>query len=430
MRHTVRVLASLPRSVADLRAIADMHGGYRALATHGLFYLGYPPLFAAARGSRVLRRQDIALITGTQGKTTSLRAVRHVLGLPLDNWSESSNNVRGEVAWTVLREGRGTRTVPVEAADGIGMMATYARWLRPRVSTVLNVGAEHLAGLGSLAAAADEMAPAVEVLPPDGCAVLNADDPHVRPLAERTSADVRWFGRSAQADVRIADVSADSQRRLIVTLRADGTQLVIPTQLVGGHYAHVVAAAVATGLALGVPVSQSAARLATLPVTPRRLEPTVTTGGATLLGDDFKTTPETIYAGLAEASLWPAQRRWVVIGELWMLPDGRVADHYRAVARAIAEVADDVITVGAPWLEHADAWRGLAVPVRSVVSVAEATALLAAESGEGDLIYLKGDEDFRLRRITLALQGRRVTCNRIECRRRQLMCDDCPHLAR
>ena len=58
------------------------------------------------------------------------------------------------------------------------------------------------------------------------------------------------------------------------------------------------------------------------------------------------------------------------------------------------------------------------------------TALLAAESGEGDLIYLKGDEDFRLRRITLALQGRRVTCNRIECRRRQLMCDDCPHLAR
>ena len=37
---------------------------------------------AKVSSPRVLRRQDIALITGTQGKTTSLRAVRHVCTRP------------------------------------------------------------------------------------------------------------------------------------------------------------------------------------------------------------------------------------------------------------------------------------------------------------------------------------------------------------
>ena len=417
--------ASLPRPFADLRAVAEMHGGYGALAAHGLFYLGYPPLFAAARATRALRHQDIAFITGTQGKTTTLRAGRHLLDLDLDNWSESNNNVRGEVAWTVLREPGRNRAIPVEAADGIGMMATYAKWLRPRVSTILKVGAEHLAGLGTLAAVADEMAPAVEVLPADGWAVLNADDPHVGPLAERTTAQVMWFGRDARSRGRIVDVTPDPERKIVVTLAVDGAEIVIPTRLVGVHYAHVVAAAMATGLALGVPTTHSAKRLATLPVTPRRLEPIVTTVGAVILGDDFKATPETIYAGLAEVAHWPAARRWVVIGELWMLPDSNAAAHYRSVAKAIAGVADEVITVGAPWLHYADAWQGLRVPLTSVVTVGEAIKLLAATTQPGDLIYLKGDEDFRLRRITLALQGRQVTCNRVEYRRRHLMCDAC-----
>ena len=429
LRHTGFVFASLPRSGAELRAIADMHGGYGALAAHGMYYLGYPPLFAAARASRALRRQDVALITGTQGKTTTLRAVRHILGLHLDNWTESNNNVRGEVALTVLRERSRTRIVPVEAADGIGMMANYARWLKPQVSTILNVGAEHLSGLGSLTAAAHEMAPAVAVLPADGWAVLNIDDPYVRALAERTSARVLWFGRDARAQVRIIHVTPDPQRRIVLTLAIDEVEYVIATQLVGEHYAHVVAASVATGLAMGVPVVHSVARLATLPVTPRRLEPKSTTSGATILGDDFKTTPETIYVGLTEFAHWPADRRWVVIGELWMLPDANVASHYRSVAAAIAGIADPEITVGQPWLDYADVWRGLDVPVTSVVTVAEATARLADATRPGDLIYLKGDEDFRLRRITLALSGREVTCNRIECRR-QLLCDVCPDLAR
>lgn len=413
-----------------VRTIADMHGGYGALAVHGVVLRGYRPLFAAARASSLFRGQEIVFVTGTQGKTTTLRAIRHLLGLELDNWSESNTNVGGQVAWTVLREPRSTRVVPVEAADGIGMMPTYATALRPRVSTVLNVGAEHLAGLGSLSAAAAEMAPAVEVLPKDGWAVLNSDDLHVRALAGRTRARVLWFGRNPSSRVRIMDVAPGAGRRLTVSLIIDGSMYHARTQLVGEHYGHVVAATVATGLALGLSPTHSVTRLASLPVTPRRLEPVEIAPGAILLGDDFKTTPETIYAGLAEFAKWPAACRWVVIGELWMLPDTDVESHYRAVAAAIDSVADRVITVGAPWLDFRSVWEGLDVPVESFVTVAEATSYLRAEVSAGDLIYLKGDEDFRLRRITLALLGRRVTCNRVECRRRELLCDVCPDLAK
>ena len=190
MRHTVPVLAS-SRSVADLRAIADMHGGYRALATHGLFYLGYPPLFAAARGSRALRRQDIALITGTQADHQLARRAPRARP-PLDNWSESSNNVRGEVAWTVLREG-----MHQDGACRGGRRHRHDGHLCPLVAptgpTVLNVGAEHLAGLARWRLPPTRWHPAVEVRRRTVAPCSARGRSHVRPLARRTSADVRWF---------------------------------------------------------------------------------------------------------------------------------------------------------------------------------------------------------------------------------------------
>ena len=59
---------------------------------------------------------------------------------------------------------------------------------------VLNVGESHLGMFGSREAIAKAKGELVEALPPDGTAVLNADDPKVAAMADRTMARVVLFG--------------------------------------------------------------------------------------------------------------------------------------------------------------------------------------------------------------------------------------------
>jgi UDP-N-acetylmuramoyl-tripeptide--D-alanyl-D-alanine ligase len=98
-------------------------------------------------------------------------------------------------------------------ARGIGHL-TYLTGLVPLdAALVLNVGAGHAGEFGGSAATAQAKGELVEALPADGIAVLNADDPLVAAMAQRTAAPVTWFGYSPHAHVRAEQVHLDEQGR-------------------------------------------------------------------------------------------------------------------------------------------------------------------------------------------------------------------------
>ncbi|WP_306723599.1 Mur ligase family protein, partial [Gulbenkiania mobilis] len=72
----------------------------------------------------------------------------------------------------------------------------------PSIAAVLNVGTAHLGEFGSREAIAAAKGEIVEVLPADGTAVLNADDPLVAAMAARTHARVLTFGRGGDVTWR------------------------------------------------------------------------------------------------------------------------------------------------------------------------------------------------------------------------------------
>lgn len=424
------MVETLPTTLGQLRQLASVHGGYYRLFRWGGYFYGTKPLLRAARLRLRATSSGTILISGTQGKTTALRMIRQVLGLPLDAWSDSNTNVRGEVPWTVLREPRGAPLIPLEVGDGVGALPAFAAYLEPRMAVLLNVGQEHLAALRDLESAADELAVLLAALPEDGVAMLNHDDAHVRGLASPISTEVVWFGHDEGCAVRIRDEGRGPDGRLWVDVEVDGSVHRVATRLVGLHYAAAVAASVAVGLRCGIPIREVAARLAGLPPTPSRLEPMRSTKGATILSDDFKATPETVHAGLAEVAAWPAGRRWIILGDLTNLPDAEVTRHYADVARHAAEAGDEVVTVGDEWGSMSPAWQGLPISSRHAESFAAAVAIVADEHAEDDLIYVKGCEDTRIRRVSLALAGYDVRCAKPECKIVQVLCESCPALGR
>ncbi|MEA2536760.1 MAG: UDP-N-acetylmuramoyl-tripeptide--D-alanyl-D-alanine ligase, partial [Chloroflexota bacterium] len=156
-------------------------------------------------------------ITGSIAKTSTKEAVAAVLATrhrTLKNEGNENNEIG--LPLTVLRLGADDRALVLEMGMYVeGEIGDLVRIARPRIGVVTAVQPVHLARIGSIEAIETEKGRLVEALPPSGTAVLNADDPRVARMAERTSARVLTYGFEPGADVRadgIAPTASDGMR--------------------------------------------------------------------------------------------------------------------------------------------------------------------------------------------------------------------------
>src|SRR3546814_7223419 len=98
----------------------------------------------------------------------------------------------------------------------------------------------------------------------NGTAVLNADDPRVMAMADRFAGSIITFGLAEQAALRAEQVRSAWPERLSFTAVYQGQAVEIRTRLCGTHWASAVLAALAVGLAAGIPLDQEAKAIAPL----------------------------------------------------------------------------------------------------------------------------------------------------------------------
>lgn len=380
----------------------------------------------------LLRGACVTAVTGSYGKTTTVRALRAILGLEADGWAELNTNCLGEVAWTLLREAPWCGRVVAEVGAGTpGKLARYAAVLRPDVVVVTCLGQEHLAAFGSVEAIRAEKAELVSAVGSAGCVILNGDDPQVRLMAGRSRGRVVWFGEREGHEFRGTDLREEWPRGLCFTLETGGRAYPVRLRWPGSRAVVPALASLAAGVQSGVPVEEAIRRLETVAPTPGRLAATVVPGGAVVVRDDYKATPETVMAALSVLAAAPARRRWVVMGDLNNLPGPDEAAAYREVGLALGRVAERVVVVGERGPMYAAGFgpeERERCRLEAVPDVASALALLRPVLGEGDVVLIKGYEDQGLARVALALEGREVGCGVRWCVLRHQRCDDCRYL--
>lgn len=392
----------------------------------------------AARVHRAVlsRHKRVVMVVGTYGKTTTTRAVAAVLGLPPDPWLDRNANCLGLVAWSLLRQPVWRRYAAIEA--GIGepdTMGVFVRTLRPQVVVVTCIGSEHIQSFRDAEHLRSEKAEAVRGLGPHDLAVLNFDDPNVAWMASQTRARVIRYGFDPAWEIHAKAWEQDWLHGTRITMSVHGEEIAMRARLLGENSIYALLAAVAVGVAEGLPAALAVERAAALPPTPGRMQPVPLPGGATALCDDYKGSVETMHAALDFIANLPARRRIVVLGGLDSPPNPQ-RRYYRAVAEHASRVADHVIVVGYTHREYVGELRrgqgggsrlsGFDVAPR----IAEAVALLHKTIGPGDVVLVKGQKSQNLRRIVLALQGREVRCAVDACRLHLQQCDNCPLLGR
>ncbi|HET8654290.1 MAG TPA: UDP-N-acetylmuramoyl-L-alanyl-D-glutamate--2,6-diaminopimelate ligase [Longimicrobiaceae bacterium] len=357
-------------------------------------------------------------VTGTNGKTTSVAILRHLLD---SNGPAASIGTLGAVGpdGAVIPGTEGLTTPgPVDVprwlrrlgdagALAVAMEVSSHALDQNRVAAArfdaalyTNLSRDHLDYHGTLEAYRQAKLRLVELVKPGGAVVVNADDPAWRDIQSH-SARVVSYGIESAADVRAEDVRFGGGG-MEWTLRTPGGAADVRLPLYGSYNVANALGAAAVLWSLGWGEARIAEGLASLPQVPGRLERVPTPEGAAAVLIDYAHTPDALARALAAL-------RPLVEGRLIVL-FGAGGDRDRGkrpeMGRIAAEGADlSIVTSDNPRtedpariLDEIEAGMGGA-PRRRVLDRREAirTALDLAEPGDLVLLAGKGHETYQIR---------------------------------
>ncbi|MGF1630370.1 MAG: aminoacyl-tRNA hydrolase [Kiloniellaceae bacterium] len=300
--------------------------------------------------------------------------------------------------------------------------------VRPMIGVVTKVGEDQLKAFGSKEAIAAEKGKLITSLPPEGTAVLNADDPLVLAMGEGFKGRVITFGLNDGADLQARELRSDWPQRLSFTVTYRGEDHPVQTQLCGKHWVTSTLAALATGVAAGIPLAEAAKAVAQVAPGRARMQPVTTPDGVTFVRDDWKASfwgMSAVFDFLKDAK---AERKIVVFGTLADY-QGSVGPKYQTLGQEALKVADVVIFAGsmATYGLSAQKFASKDQVLMAFPDVRQASVELGKILRAGDLVLLKGSGPAdHLGRLYHARTGP-VACWRMDCGK-DMLCDACPLL--
>ena len=256
--------------------------------------------------------KPLVAITGSAGKTSTKEIVAALLSIRyrVTKTIGNLNNHLG-LPLTLLRLNPDADIAVVEMGmNHAGEIRDLAAMARPQIGVVTNVGYAHIEAFDSIEAIAAAKRELIESLPPDGVAVLNADDSRVAQFQTHFGGKIITYGTAAGADVRAVDVqSSPGGSRFTVN------EIVFTTRLSGRHAVSNILAAVAVAGHFEIPLVELVEPIRSLAPGKMRGERRQLRG-ITILDDSYNSNPEAARGMLDVLTAEPAARRIAVLGEM------------------------------------------------------------------------------------------------------------------
>ena len=380
-----------------------VRNGRRAAAIAASVFYGEP--------ERSLR---MVAVTGTNGKTTSVWVLRHMLSKREPTASlgtlgailDDGTTLPGTESLTTPGPVELARTLRVLVDSGVRMLAMEVsshaldqgrvHVLDFDVAVFTNLSRDHLDYHGTLETYLGAKRSLVKLLKRDGTAVINADDPAWKGLSREAPSSLT-FGVQNDADVRATHVERSATGARFDLHTPDGrARAELP--LLGDFNVHNALGAAGACLALGFTVHETAEAMTSIPQVPGRLE-RISDNPCPVLRD-YAHTPDALERVLRTLRPLTAGRLIVVFGAGGDRDRGK-----RPLMGAIAETHADlaIVTSDNPRTEDPDAiideieagMSGSHVRVTDRTA-AIAHALTTASADDVILLAGKGHETYQI----------------------------------
>lgn len=349
----------------------------------------------------------LVAITGSSGKTTVKNLVRAVLdrcGATLATEGNFNNEIGVPLTLLRLAPEHDFAVVEMGAAKA-GDIAWLCELARPDVAVLLNAMPAHLQGFGSVEAVAEAKGEIYDGLGGRGTAVINADQPFARRWRARAgSAAVLDYGLEQPAAIRASAISSRGTAGVSFIASTPEGDVPVALRLPGLHNVSNALAAIAVGLACGVPLVEISAALAAVEPVPGRLAISAGRDGCTVIDDCYNANPGSVRAAvdlLADCE----GRRTLVLGEMRELGPESARMH-----REMGEYARD---------RGIERFWGVGEALREAVEAFgeggrhfegrdRAIAAVPGEFGAGDTVLVKGSRGAAMEHLLAALIDRQM----------------------
>ncbi|MHC5260783.1 UDP-N-acetylmuramate--L-alanine ligase [Streptomyces sp. UC4497] len=336
-------------------------------------------------------------VAGTHGKTTttSMLAVSlkslglqpsYAIGGDLDVPGSNADHGEGEI-------------FVAEADESDRSFHKY----KPEVAIILNVELDHHANYASM----DEIYESFETftgkITPGGTLVIAADQAGAAELTRRvrdtTSLKVVTYGESEGADIRIHKITPRGLASE-VTVLMDGKLLTFTVSVPGRHYAQNAVAALAAGVAMGIPARNLASALKSYTGVKRRLQLKGEVNGVQVI-DSYAHHPTEMTADLEAMRAAAADSRLLVLFQPHLF--SRTQELGKEMGQALGLADSSVVLDIYPAREDPipgitsaliiDAAREAGADVQAAADKDAAVAAVAGMAKPGDLVLTMGAGD-------------------------------------
>jgi UDP-N-acetylmuramoyl-tripeptide--D-alanyl-D-alanine ligase len=380
----------------------------------------------------------IIAVTGSQGKTSTRRAITTVLrsrftvrspeknfnneiGVPLTVLGEKSPG-KSITGWLgVLARSYFVKSYPdylvLEfGADHPGDVQALVDMAQPSVGVLTGISAVHAAYFENIEALAKEKEVLILSLPEDGLAILNADEDRVLQVKDRAAAEVQTYGlegddlsaENVQISTRLDDSFEPGEELAVTTavILENGVQAgeISLTNFLGYAPVSSCLAAMAVGRRFGLSVNEMIEVLEKdlMPVA-GRLRPLPGIKGTLIIDDSYNASPSAMHNGLDILSMFTpgeeVDRRIAALGSMAEL--GQYSDEeHRMIGEHVAKVSDIFVAVGEAIQPAVKAAKDAGMQrVEWFATSIEAGRYLDRELQQGDIVYVKGSQSARMEHV-------------------------------
>jgi len=356
-------------------------------------------LGAAAKDYRSKYQGFVFGVTGTNGKTTAKEMMRSVISSS-QSVHATDGNFNNHIGLPLTVFGLETShdcaviEMGMSAAGEIAYLGSIAQ---PDVGVILNVGPAHMEFFESIEAVADAKMEMLEAIEPGGAAIINGDDPLLKPAFERFTGAIRTFGLGEGCEFRAENIETDENGCASFTVDSVEIALSIP----GRHNVYNALAAFAAGRISGIDDKAIASALASFSAPDKRME-VLEKQGVKYINDSYNANPMSMMSSLNVLKSMVAVsggRKIAALGTMLELGEGSDKAH-RSIGKAFGEAGIAMICcVG----DMADSYRAGALQagmneadIHCFDDSEAAADFLNSERRESDIILVKGSRGIRM----------------------------------
>jgi UDP-N-acetylmuramoyl-tripeptide--D-alanyl-D-alanine ligase len=306
----------------------------------------YPELKALhsiARSYRDKFPAKLVAVTGSSGKTTTKDMIHRVLsahGACLKT-EENLNNEIG-VPLTLLRLSNKHRYAVVEIGmQGPEEIRPLSVLCSPDIAAITNIGEAHIGKLKTKNNIAKAKSELLDGLKPKGTAILNADDKYFGFLNRAAKCGkVSSFGIQNPASLRAFDIRP-AAKGSVFKLMINGRPQRFFVPLPGEHNIYNALVAIATGIALNIPLKSIKKGLIAFKPSSKRMDITTTKSGIKLINDTYNANPSSMSAAVKTLA-GEKGRKIAVLGD--MLELGKDSRKYHLdIGRQLRTTGIDIV---------------------------------------------------------------------------------------